>query len=703
MRIRTKLTSLMLGIGVIGVAGSAAVSAWHLRRGLVSRVEDQLTSVRQSKRYQIEAYFQNVRNQILTMSESVMFVEGSKELREAYFALDRLPVAPAEREAVRGFYVDTHLPQVAKLMDLRLSMDEYMPVFPAPHHLQAIYIVRNPYPFGKRSLLDAANNGTPYDRVHSRFHPSYRRIAEVFGYHDLMIIDQDTLRIVYTVAKDVELGTSLARGPYRETGLAGVVAKCRDDKGNDAVHFADFESYEPSRGAPTAFLCSPIAERKGKRTGILVIQLKLDEIDNVVSGNRGWLRDGLGKTGDSGIVGADYLMRSTARRFVEDPEGYIASLRARNYPEKKIERMKAYGTTILQQEVRLPSVERALAGQEGVMRQIGSSGGGTLVAYGPLDVMGVHWTLASRMDEQEALAPVFAARRQLLWLLLSLLTLTLLIAFLLSRSVVAKIHSLADAANRVRRGDLTARAPVSSTDELGNLASTFNYMADSIERKTEQVERKNRENEALLLNILPGPIAARLKEGESVIADQFAEVTVLFGDLVGFTAMSGERPPAEVVDLLNDLFSRFDMIAQRLGVEKIKTIGDAYMAVAGLPTACPDHVRRILKMALEMTEEMRRFSAAKGHQTQLRIGINSGPVVAGVIGATKFIYDLWGDTVNIASRMESNGVPGAIQVTRPVYEALKDEYEFEYRGSIEVKGKGHMEAWLVKQGQPVHA
>ncbi|MCC7154105.1 MAG: adenylate/guanylate cyclase domain-containing protein, partial [Bryobacterales bacterium] len=154
---------------------------------------------------------------------------------------------------------------------------------------------------------------------------------------------------------------------------------------------------------------------------------------------------------------------------------------------------------------------------------------------------------------------------------------------------------------------------------------------------------------------------------------------------------------------LNDLFSRFDQMAQRLGVEKIKTIGDAYMAVAGLPHACPDHAQRMMRMAVEMTEEMRRYSRILGKTVELRVGLNSGPVVAGVIGATKFIYDLWGDTVNIASRMESHGVPGSIQVTRAVYEALKDEYEFEYRGVIEVKGKGQMEAWLVKLPQPALA
>jgi class 3 adenylate cyclase len=220
-------------------------------------------------------------------------------------------------------------------------------------------------------------------------------------------------------------------------------------------------------------------------------------------------------------------------------------------------------------------------------------------------------------------------------------------------------------------------------------------MTAEIQHKTELIEQKNRENEALLLNILPGPIAERLKGGEVRIADSFSEVTVLFADLVGFTVLSGTRPPAEIVDLLNSLFTRFDRAARRQGIEKIKTIGDAYMAVAGLPTPHADHAERVVNTGLDMLAETAAFAEERNVAASIRIGINSGPVVAGVIGTMKFIYDLWGDTVNVASRMESHGVPGAIQVTQSVYEKLNDRYDFKPRGEIEVKGKGQIQTWLL--------
>ncbi len=220
-------------------------------------------------------------------------------------------------------------------------------------------------------------------------------------------------------------------------------------------------------------------------------------------------------------------------------------------------------------------------------------------------------------------------------------------------------------------------------------------MTASIREKKEVIEQKNRENEALLLNILPGEIAARLKGGEHEIADSFADVTVLFGDIVGFTALSSKTSATEIVEILNSLFRLFDQTSADLGVEKIKTIGDCYMAVSGLPKACPDHAKRMARMALRMLEQANRYNQEKGTSLQLRLGLNSGPIVAGVIGATKFIYDLWGDTVNLASRMESTGMPGQIQVTRNVYDRLKDSYKLESRGVVQVKGKGEIETWLL--------
>ena len=219
----------------------------------------------------------------------------------------------------------------------------------------------------------------------------------------------------------------------------------------------------------------------------------------------------------------------------------------------------------------------------------------------------------------------------------------------------------------------------------------------------EQVVAQQKMSERLLLNVLPQSIAERLKGRSEVLADSFTEViadsfpdvTVLFADIVGFTDFSAGVNPKKLLVMLNEIFTGFDSIADNRGMEKIKTIGDAYMVVAGIPAVTADHAARGAHMALDMMDALDAFNKRNGYTLQMRIGINSGPAVAGVIGKRKFIYDLWGDTVNTASRMESHGMPGRIQLTDATRQRLSAPFVFEQRGAIDVKGKGEMHTWFL--------
>jgi class 3 adenylate cyclase len=234
------------------------------------------------------------------------------------------------------------------------------------------------------------------------------------------------------------------------------------------------------------------------------------------------------------------------------------------------------------------------------------------------------------------------------------------------------------------------RARVFSSLEKKRLRDLDREHILELQREKEMLHIEQMKSEKLMLNILPKPIADRLKRGEKNIAGSYPEVTVLFSDLVGFTKMSAKKTAPELVKLLNDIFSRFDKRAELLGLEKIKTIGDAYMAVGGLPIPRSDHAEIVADMALGMYQDLADFNQANQQEIQMRIGIHSGPVVAGVIGFTKFSYDLWGNTVNTASRMESTSGNGRIQVSAITHELLKEHFVLEEREMIECKGLGPM-------------
>ena len=221
------------------------------------------------------------------------------------------------------------------------------------------------------------------------------------------------------------------------------------------------------------------------------------------------------------------------------------------------------------------------------------------------------------------------------------------------------------------------------------------YVRAILRRAEIQLDNEMRKSESLLLNILPEPIAAKLKESHESLADHFDDATILFADLVGFTRRSSLMHPSDLIGMLDEIFSEFDKLAEKYGVEKIKTIGDAYMVVGGVPEKRSDHCETIAEMALEMMAVIHEKFVGKYDRLDLRIGIHSGQVVAGVIGRKKFSYDLWGDSVNTAARMESHGIPGKIQVTEAIFNRLRNNFIFEKRGKIEIKGKGLMETYFL--------
>jgi class 3 adenylate cyclase len=692
--LRAKLFAILVMLGAVAVLLTGLLGYMRAHDALEQTIYNQLTAARSTKARQVETYFRTIQNELTLLATSKMVVAATLEFRAAFAELEQADVPLRIRREVGDWYAAQFMPEIGRVLGKEPSIADFLPVGSAAYYLQYHYITSNPHPTVRRKLLDDAGDGSVYSKLHATYHPLMRAAATTVGFFDFVLVDAKSGRILYTVEKEAEFATSLQSGPGRHSNVAAAVARCVASAQSSAVCLEDFAPYAPSGDAPIAFMAAPVIEQ-GVVIGALVAELSIDEIDKVVTGNRRWRQEGFGTTGEAYLVGADHLVRSGPRMFYENRERYFAELKAAGTSDAEIDAIRRHGTPVLNQRVDTDATKAALAGIEGTGEIIGYRGQPTLASWGSLAIPGVNWALVAKIDSAEAFDPIYRLRQDLM--IVGALALLVVVATgaWLARALVGPLRELTAGVKAFAAGDAEAKVTVRARDEIGELCAAFNRMIDEIHAQSIVIKNKNRENEELLLNILPAPIANRLRGGEQGIADGFAEVTVAFADLVGFTALSAEMTPQEVVNVLDGLFTRFDNAAHELGIEKIKTVGDAYMAVCGLPLPVANHAERMVRMAIRMIHITREHGLEHQVSMKLRVGINSGPVVAGVIGKSKYIYDLWGDTVNLASRMESGGIPDSVQVTRPVFEALKDQFTFEARGPIEVKGKGSVEAWLL--------
>ncbi|UXI03453.1 adenylate/guanylate cyclase domain-containing protein [Photobacterium sp. TY1-4] len=416
----------------------------------------------------------------------------------------------------------------------------------------------------------------------------------------------------------------------------------------------------PETAAPTLTVSTPLYSPVGELIGVLAAHIRLSVLVEIA-----------GRQSARAEPVASYLVDSLNRVISADRFGSEA------YPRG----------------VHSEGIDAALRGERGAGLYDNYAGEAVIGSYRWLPTLGV--ALISEIPASIALAP--ANRFGGMILAVGLLAVGVLSVgiYLIAARITQPITAVTDTTQKITAGDLSQVAPVLTEDETGLLAQNFNQMIGRLKHTLDDLAEAQEKSEHLLLNVLPAPIAARLKQGEETIADSYADVTILFADIVNFTPLSAELAAADLVGLLNEIFCEFDRLSEARGLEKIKTMGDAYMVGAGLPIPQADHAEVIAEMALDMLDVIACFNRKHQRDLSIRIGINTGPVVAGVIGTKKFIYDIWGDAVNTASRMESQGLKGGIQITEATYRHLRDRYLFEDRGMIEIKGKGKMHTYIL--------
>jgi class 3 adenylate cyclase len=698
LSIKSKLIVMLLGVSSFSILVTAFLGYQSGQANLTSRVFSQLTSLRASKAYQIESYFKNIHHHTETLSENPAVVAAMQDFTTAYRQLESAKIPPQADQKLADYYRQEFLKRLGKGEDGSPVLESYLPTAAASRYLQYQYIAHNANPVGKKHRLDMAQDDSAYSRVHGRYHPIFRKIIEKFGYYDMFLINPQGT-VVYTVFKETDFTTNFGNGAYKTSNLARLNAQVQQAKEKDYSQIIDFEGYGPSYGAPAAFIAAPIFN-KSELIGVLAFQLPVDEINNVMTGNRKWEGDGLGKTGETYLVGRDYLMRSVSRFLEQDPEAYIKALRAVGVNEATVKRIGQYKTSILQQKVQTKGTVEALMGRQGTQILKDYRGIPVLSSYAPLKIEGLDWVILSEIDLSEAYEPIYSFTRQVLISATLLMLLLTLAAMILAYLFVKPIQHLIDSARRVEAREMDAIVPLNPRDEFGELAQSFNGMLHSLRAQTALVEEKNRENEQLLLSFFPTAIAKRLKQGEKDIAEDISNVAAIFADLTGFSKLSESMTAYESVHLLNDLFAAFDEAAEHHGMEKIKTIGDSYMAICGLSVPYLDHDKRAIGFGLALQTVLRRFNHEHGFQLNLQMGIHSGDVVAGIVGRHKFIYDVWGETINIASYLRHACPAGEILVSEAVYRRLRDLYDFETWMDADGNGPEKIQAWRLKSAQP---
>ncbi len=694
LSIQSKLMLILLVVCISSILAIAYIGYSSGQQVLENSIFNQLNSLKESKAYQIETYFQNIRAQLETMSEYPIVVNAMKGLKQAYKELEEQSLPPQWNTKLKQYYNQDFLPKLAENVQGKPLLFSYMPDGMASRYLQYNYIANNPNPTGKKSLLNNALDGSRYSDIHQQIQSIYRKFINQFGYYDLLLIDAETGDVVYTVEKEVDFATNIYQGAYSRSNLAEVVQEVSEGHDPGIVAITDFEIYRPSYAAPAAFIASPIFDG-AELIGVLAFQISIDQINRVMTGDGNWERDGLGKSGETYLVGSDYAMRSNSRFLVEDREAYLKMIEAQGISNKELNQIAKFGTSILYQQVDTTPVHKALAGQTGTdivkdYRQVV-----TLSSYRPLDIWGLDWAIIAQIDRDEAFAPIEAFKQQVLFSTVIIVLIVTAIAAIFSHYFVRPIHILMDGFRKVGKGQTDVVVKLKAKDEFRELSNSFNEMVRSLNHHQHLVKEREQENEKLLLSILPEPVAQRLKDGEESIADNFSNVTVLFADLAGFIELSNSLPANEIVNFLNDLVIAFDEAAERYGVEKVKTIGSGYMAVSGLSIPRIDHTQRVFDFALEMIRILRRFNRERRTDLKIRIGINSGEVVAGIIGRSKLIYDLWGDTVNIAHHLQVKGRSDSIQISDRVHSSLSDVYDFERVPDIEIPGQENLVAWSI--------
>jgi class 3 adenylate cyclase len=681
--IQSKLLVMLLVTSILSAAVVGAIGYQSGRSSLRASVFDRLTEIRGSQSRQLEAKFSDLEDSLLVYTRGSTATDAIEAFAPAFDQLNDATISPGQWQSIVDYYNNHFENAEQDQTGNRLSVDALLPTSNTQKYLQAYYTA----PFtdrGKSIRLDDARDGSAWSAANARYNDFFREIVLRFEFEDALLLDTRG-NVVYSAYKGVDLGTNILTGPYREGQLRDVYQKALASNAVDYVGVTDFGDYQPA-DEPTAWMVSPVAPQ-GRVEGVLALQFPISKINRLMTANRQWEAAGMGRTGETFLVGPDDLMRSDSRMFLENPEEFKRDVVNAGTPPDVAEESIRQGGTTLVQPVATQATRLAQRGQSGTVIEDDYLGQQTLQAYAPVQLKGLHWSIIAKIDTAEAFAPVATFTRTLVLSTALIIFVVCLAAMLLARLFVRPIRRLEAGAQQISSGHYHVTLPVQSRDEFGDLTVAYNDMSRNLAIKEELLAEQRHENDRLLLSLMPEQLVQRYREGEETIAQDHQNVTVIFADIVGLDELAAELSSDELLAIVNKLTRQFDAAAENLGVEQVRTLHNGYLASCGLSMPRLDNVRRTVDFAVEMQRIIDRFNAETANELKLRAGIDTGTVTSGLVGRSTLAYDMWGQAVNLAYQVQSGSPQPGVYVTSAVYEVMRDSRSFTSAGVVAVDGE----------------
>lgn len=496
-RINFKLTVAFFTIAFLSILVIGLLSYFSGKKSLELESFNRLTAVREMKATQIEDYFSDITNQLITFSEDHTVVDAIKDFQNGYDSLliqlnVNAGILDSARIRLENYYQNEYLPRLNHNVQISEDVEHHWPKDQTAVLLQDIFISNNNNPVGKKHYLNQTNNQCSYGEAHAIYHPLIRSYLEKFEYYDIFLVDHITGRIIYSVYKEVDFGTSLIDGPYANSNLARAFNAANESTDRDFVKLVDFEPYHPSYNAPSSFIASPIFEGEEK-LGVLIFQMPIQKINEIMTNRHEWADVGLGESGETYIVADDFTLRNQSRFFIEDKENYFKMIKEIGVPETTIAQIQNFESTVGLQPVKTFGTEAALKGETNTEIFNDYRGVPVLSSYKPLQIQDMHWVIMSEIDRDEAFAHVYDLRRNIIVIFIGLLISIIFASFFISKKITKPIKILTGKAQELAGGNLDVEIESNSKDEIGQLASSFSDMQHSIHDLVHNLEDKVQE------------------------------------------------------------------------------------------------------------------------------------------------------------------------------------------------------------------